>query len=183
MLVRPGVHGGRAERPASVPGFGSARSWKHEREVAMMRVEAQRNSLVLSSDEEAESKLVFRLEAVQQNALPRTQNESMQQQSFNPLSVADLCNIPEMREPFPAELDFAQITNKSDYDPRVPPPPPPRPVPTTRHFHPFSHPACALVAPGLVGRPACMQPTSSFCPSPAANLSRPCDGGLSPCSQ
>ena len=126
MLVRPGVHGGRAERPASVPGFGSARSWKHEREVAMMRVEAQRNSLVLSSDEEAESKLVFRLEAVQQNALPRTQNESMQQQSFNPLSVADLCNIPEMREPFPAELDFAQITNKSDYDPRVPPPPPPR---------------------------------------------------------
>jgi len=91
----------------------------------MMRVEAQRNSLVLSSDEEAESRNLRREIGPQVVVAPRMQLESMQQ-SFNRSSVSDLCNIPEMREPFPPELDFAQITNQSGYDPRVPPPPPPR---------------------------------------------------------
>ena len=131
MAVRPShPNGVRAERPASVPGFGSARSWRHERETAMMRVEAQRNSLVLSSDDDEDTgQRILRRELVGPQVvthLPRAQSESMQQQSFNRLSVSDLCHIPEMREPFPAELDFAQITKHSGYDPRIPPPPPPR---------------------------------------------------------
>ena len=127
MLVRPG--NARAERPASMPGFGSGRSWKHEREIAMLRVEAHRNSLVLSSDEEIEP-IILRRELLGQQQVqePQRANEQLQQNAtnYNRVSVSDLCHIPEMREPFPAELDFSQITRHSDYDPRAPPPPPPR---------------------------------------------------------
>ena len=112
MAVRPGNV--RQERPASVPGFGSGRSWKHERETAMMRVEAQRNSLVLSSDEEIEQQNFRREVAQQGSVLQRTQvTNEMLQGNYNPLSVTDLCHIPEMGEPFPSELDFSQITSQT----------------------------------------------------------------------
>lgn len=108
------------------------RSWRQERERTMLKVEAQRNSLVLSSDEENE------FESIRREVCPNTslqyrrtpiQHETYQQQHIHDqsrLSYVEQCHIPEMKEPFPAELDFSQITRHSDYDPSLPPPPPPR---------------------------------------------------------
>ena len=98
------------------PGLGSSNSsldnvrmagaWRTQQR---HRVEAQRNSLLFSSDEDEMDSKLF----VEKNALNR-------------LSAMELSQT--FTEPFPSELDFSQIVNfkSSSTASGQPPPPPPR---------------------------------------------------------
>ena len=74
------------------------------------RREAQRNSmLIFSSDEEEDLK-----------------RHGGQNNLQNNTGANETESVIIMNEPFPPELDFAQITGKTDFRPSMPPPPPPR---------------------------------------------------------
>ena len=89
------------------------------------RREAQRNSmLIFSSDEEEDC---LKLRQNNGNLQNSPQNINFTENFQN--TVVDANNETEiviMNEPFPPELDFAQITGQTDFRPSMPPPPPPR---------------------------------------------------------
>ena len=114
------------QQPVGVPpaSLGSSNSGSMDnvkgawRQQQRYRVEAQRNSLLFSSDEDENN-----LEFHQKNALNR-------------MSAIELSQT--FTEPFPAELDFSQIVNFKN--PQPPPPPPPRDP--KRRLYLSSSPTC-----------------------------------------
>ena len=111
------------------PGLGSSNSsldnvrmgaWRTQQR---HRVEAQRNSLLFSSDEDEMDSKLF----VEKNALNR-------------LSAMELSQT--FTEPFPSELDFSQIVNFKSSSTASGQPPPPPPRDPLRKLYLSSSPTC-----------------------------------------
>lgn len=175
------------ERPGSSgihSNSSSTDSKNYWRQHQRQRIEAQRNSLLFSSDEDETNNTLARRHRTDSNASLNSSNSSScryrrysqpndrriegggygdfangivrngknpaQSQVIHRMSAIELDrSVPQ--EPFPPELDFAQIVQQTRFDAAVPPPPPPR-DPRRRLY--LNSPAAGSPKPdGPSGRP------------------------------
>jgi hypothetical protein len=113
---------------SSIDTNGLKAAWRQQQRY---RVEAQRNSLLFSSDDDEDFKngLVLRRSQTSLNGYGDFSTDlQLQQQrqaeALHRMSAIELSQT--MNEPFPPELDFSQVVQNTEFNSNMPPPPPPR---------------------------------------------------------